>query len=226
MRSPIRGSVLAAVLATMLGSTAFGQIPFDFSDRFYRANGLEPKLFDARIHHTDPNATWDKKPDADHNHTRIIEINGGYDSVGALLYYPAPPANISAQAFQNNQTGQEAMEIANRFRAFIFPKRDGDPLSPMPPNRRHDNVFDTSSGYGTRNPLGLWRLTFPRWTDLALESEEGEAHLEMLRERNGTDLDGTPILKRLSEILEAEELGYLELLQRKEDGSEGFPWVV
>ena len=57
---------------------------------------------------------------------------------------------------------------------------------------------------------------FPKWHPKLLE----------LAERNGTDLDGTPIIKRLSEINELEALGLLELIQRPEDGSQGFPWVV
>ncbi len=61
-------------------------------------------------------------------------------------------------------------------------------------------MFDTTSGYFSCNPLGLWRLTFPRFTDLALNSDEGKAKLDELRERNGADKDGTPIIKRLSEI--------------------------
>ena len=87
-------------------------------------------------------------------------------------------------------------------------------------------MFDTSSGYVTDNPLGLWRITFPRFTDEALFTAEGQEKLDELRARNGTDLDGTPVIKRLSEINELEALGYLDLLQRPEDGSEGGPWVV
>ena len=200
--------------------------PFDFTDKFYRKNGLEPDLFETHISPDDANATFGVSIDKTRNNTRILEANGGFDSAGALLYYPAPPAFFPAEAFLDNAAGDHARELANLFRAFIFPKRDGEPMSPAPPNRRHDNVFDTSSGYLTANPLGLWRITFPRFTDEALFTPEGQAKLEELRALNGTDLDGTPVIKRLSEILELEELGYLDLIQRPEDGSNGSPWVV
>ena len=200
--------------------------PFDFNDDFYRTNGLEPTAFDTRLDPEAENCVLDESVDPSRNATRIIEINGGYDAAGALLYYPAPPAFFSSAAFTNDPAGEDALAIANKFRAFIFPKRDGEPLSPAPPNRRHDNVFDSSSGYLTANPLGLWRITFPRYTEAALETPEGQAKLEELRERNGTDLDGTPVIKRLSEINELEELGYLELRQRPTNGSAGSPWVV
>jgi hypothetical protein len=217
--------LLTASAFMLLGSSLRAQVPFDFSDAFYITNGLDPENFDFRVSPEDENATWSESPDAQHNNTRILEANGGFDSAGQLLYYPAPPANISAQAFLPNAAGQHAREIANEFRAFIFPKRDGNPVGPPPANRRHDNMFDTSSGYLTDNPLGLWRVTFPRYTDAAL-FPKWDPKLDELAARNGLDLDGTPIIKRLSEILELEALGLLELIKRPEDGSLGFPWVV
>ena len=200
--------------------------PFDFNDNFYRENGLEPDRFATRIDPQGVSATSGSSIDSTRNDTRILEVNGGYDSVGALLYYPAPPAFFPAESFLPGPRGDEAHQIANQFRAFIFPRRDGDPLSPAPPNRRQDNVFDTSSGYLTVNPLGLWRITFPRFTDDALQTAAGQAKLLELEQRNGLDLDGTPVVKRLSEIDELEALGFLELRQRPEDGSAGAPWVV
>lgn len=200
--------------------------PFDFDDSFYRSHGLDPEQFETRLTPQSANATAGVSSDPTRNTTRIMEVNGGYDSVGTLLYYPAPPAFFPAEAFLRNSEGDHAFDIANEFRAFIFPKRDGDMLSPAPENRRQDNVFDTSSGYSTDNPLGLWRITFPRYTDAALLTTEGQAKLEELRQRNGTDLDGTPVIKRLSEIQELEALGFLDLIQRPEDGSAGGPWVV
>jgi hypothetical protein len=209
-----------------VGPTAHGQVPFDFSDGFYVRNGLDPQLFDSRISPSSPNAAQGPSPDAFHNSTRIMEANGGFDAAGQLLYYPAPPANFSAQAFTPNAAGDHARDLANQFRAFIFPRADGDPLSPAPPNRRHDNIFDTSSGYETANPLGLWRVTFPAYTLAAFNTQAGMDKLEEIRDRNGTDLDGTPVIKRLSEIQELESMGLLVLNQRNEDGSQGFPWVV
>ncbi|MEM7200668.1 MAG: hypothetical protein AAF628_10405 [Planctomycetota bacterium] len=200
--------------------------PFDFKDRFYVENGLDPTKLTMRLVPNDVNCTRGRSKDPTRNQARILEINGGYDSVGSLLFYPAPPAFIPPDAFLPSPRGAEARDLANKFRAFIFPRRDGLPLSPAAANRRQDNVFDTSSGYSTVNPLGLWRITFPRYTDEALYTAAGQAKLDELRARNGTDLDGTPVLKRLSEIEDLEKLGLLELRQRPVDGSAGEPWVV
>lgn len=231
-RNP-RGLALLAftVIVTGAGRQAFSQdfpfhTPFDFKDSWYKKNGLNPSKFDTRVSPDDANATTGVSLDPTRNNTRIIGINGGFDSAGSELYYPDPPVFFPKEAFTNDKAGKKAKEIANQFRAFIFPLRDGDPVSPAPSNRRHDNVFDTSSGYLTANPLGLWRITFPRYTDYGLVSPEGQAKLAELADRNGIDLDGTPVIKRLSEINELLDLHFIELIQRPEDGSQGSPWVV
>ena len=69
-------------------------------------------------------------------------------------------------------------------------------------------------------------MIFPRYTDKVVFEIKEHEKLEELRARNGTDLDGTPIIKRLSEIKELLALGLLELRQRPENGSKGPPWVV
>jgi hypothetical protein len=200
--------------------------PFDFNDDFYRKHGIDPDKLIKRLTPSHDSAAADKSQDTSRNGTRILQAFGGYDAVGSTLYYPLPPAPFKVEAFLDNAAGKRALVIADKFRAFILPRRDGDPLGTAAPNRREDNIFDTSSGYLTANPLGLWRLTFPRYTEKALNTGEGQHKLGELRERNGTDLDGTPIIKRLSEILELETLGMLELRQRPVDGSKGPPWVV
>ena len=200
--------------------------PFDFKDSVYLRNGLDPAGFAKRLTPDSPQATYGRSLDETRNNTRIIGILGGYDAAGALLYYPTPPAPLLNAAFTNDEQGRHARELADFYRAFLFPKRDLNPLSSAPPDRRQSNIFDTSSGYFVENPLGLWRLTFPRFTDDALFTAAGQAALDVLRERNGTDLDGTPILKRLNELVRLEEQGYLELLQRPDDESQGPPWVV
>lgn len=229
-RIPLASICFALLGASIASSQELGgfpfHTPFDFNDHYYRINGLEPDAFETHISTSDPNATFGFSKDPTRNNTRILEINGGFDASGSLLYYPAPPVFFPEEAFLDNEAGVHARKVADEFRAFIFPLRDGDPTSPAPSNRRHDNVFDTSSGYLTDNPLGLWRITFPRFTDEALDTAAGQAKLEELRIRNGSDLDGTPVIKRLSEINELEELGYLDLIQRAVDGSEGSPWVV
>jgi hypothetical protein len=46
------------------------------------------------------------------------------------------------------------------------------------------------------------------------------------RRRPVSDLDETPVVRKVGEIEEGEERGCLTVRERKKDGSEGFPWVV
>lgn len=205
----------------------FGKLPFDFANDFYRANGIEPANLLMRVNGVNGTSVVEAlAPDSNHTNIRINAVNCGYDAAGGFICYPDPPATFKADAFMSTPEGQHARVLANQFHAFIFPRRNGNPLSPMPPNRRQDNLFETTMGYQTNNPPALWRLVFPRYTDAALNTPAGQAALAELRDRNGTDADGTPIIKRLSEINELAAAGFLELRQRPEDGSAGFPWVV
>ena len=122
--------------------------------------------------------------------------------------------------------GREALDIANHFRAFLFPKASaGSILSPAPPNRRQDNVFDTRDGYFSNNPLGLWLLAFVVYTPKAF-TDEGRKVLDPIAAMNGRDLDGTPILNTADLIDSLASKGLVEIRSRPLDGSQGFPWVI
>ena len=201
-------------------------LPFVFSDAFYVENGLEPAELVGVKDGQDGLSVLDVPIEPWQGDVRILATNGGYDASGHVLFYPDPPAMFFESGFQDGPAGERARELADQFQAFIFPQASGEPYSPAPPNRRQDNLFDTTMGYVSNNPLGLWRLTFVRYTDAAFDTPEGNAELADLAERNGTDLDGTPILKRKGEIERLEDRGLVELYTRPGDGSQGPPWVV
>lgn len=209
-----------------------GSPPFAFSDKFYRRNGIDPNGLVLLVTERGggAGAVLDKSPHRSRSDVRIIATNGGYDAGGALLFYPDPPAFITEAAFMDNEAGRRARELADEFRAFIFPKRAGDRFSPGPPNRRQDNLFDTGLGYLTHNPLGLWTLQFVEYTDAALNggTPEQDALMAKMAARNGLDTDGTPILRRKHEILAMEEAGLVDLYTRDmgPDFVNGPPWVV
>ena len=201
----------------------------DFSDGFYRQNGLNPKSPDFRRRFEvdgAPNGVQSVETgitDPTRSKTRVLPVNCGYDASGQTLCYPGPPVFFGEKSFMKNPAGDTARELAE-FRAFIFPKVNGIPLSPAPPNRRQDNLFETTKGYIGTNPLGLWRLTFVSYTDAAFTTT-GQAVLAPLHVQNGTDFDGTPIIKRLHVLLALEEQGLVEFNVRPiGEGTE--PWVV
>lgn len=210
-------------------SRPYNKFPaYDFSDGFYKKNGINPdKIVDRLVgQEEDPRRSIPyASPLPDFADVRIQEITGGFNHLGSLLYYTVP-GKINPDTFTNDAAGKKAIPIANEFRAFLFPKKDGDPLSPAAPNRRQDNLFDTRNQYFRRNPLGLWHATFVSYTDKADKDSYCQKALEELKEKNGVDLDGTPVLKTLKEIDHLVHLGCAELRHRASDGSQGFPWII
>ena len=204
---------------------------FDFNDQFYVENGLDPDAIMRRVGTPDrPEPVWteDATSDPTRRDIRILEHTGGWDASGNLIYYTVQ-GMVNPETFTDDDAGERARRIANEFRAFLFPKVDenGDFVeSPAPSNRRQDNIFDTTGGYFSENPLGLWRLVFVTYTDEAFETEEGREELADLAEENGRDLDGTPIIQTVSTLENLEDDGFVEFHRRAEDGSEGFPWVI
>jgi hypothetical protein len=209
--------------------------PFDFSDQFYRENGFVPENILMRIGTPGVRVTdWivdNSNTDPTRRNIRDLETTGGWDASGSLIYYSifgvAMP-NIFERDANGNLTerGAQAMEIANHYRAFLFPKSNGgNPiLDPAPPNRRQDNVFDTRNGYFSNNPTGIWSLAFVVYTAKAF-TKEGKKVLDPIAAVNGRDLDGTPILQSASLIDDLAQKGLVEIRFRAQDGSQGFPWV-
>ena len=232
---------LAAILVALVGfplvidcqAQAPQQPPFDFSDAFYLSNGINPLNL---ITHVDGTCPAGDKPscsvvdnsntDPNRRNIRVLSTTGGFDADGNVLYYNIFGRVPSPSTFTNDSAGQKAMQIANFFSAYHFPKASGDPLSPELPNRRQDNVFDTRNGYNVANPLGLWTLVFISYTPAAFNTPEGQATLAQLAAKNGTDLDGTPILKKAIEVDDLEKKGFAEERSRALDGSQGNRWVV
>jgi len=201
--------------------------PFDFSNAFYLANGINPSNIQQRVGTSNPASAFvveQSSPDANHTNIRITETTGGFDRAGTPLYYTIN-GFVNPNTFTNDAAGQAAEQIANKFEAYIFPKASGDPLSPALSNRRQDNVFNTIDGYFVNNPLGLWSAVFVSYTPAAF-TPAGHKILAALAAKNGTDLDGTPIIRTPKELDVLELKGFATEQRRNVDGSQGFPWII
>jgi hypothetical protein len=202
--------------------------PFDFSNAFYLANGIDPTKLLNRVGTAGSASKFVAEasaPDANHTNDRITETTGGFNHEGNVLYYTIN-GFVMPGTFTNDAAGQNARATAEFFTAYIFPKAKGDQFSPALPNRRQDNVFDTRNGYSVANPLGIWTAQFVSFTAAAFKTPEGQATLAHLAALNGTDLDGTPILKTAMEIDGLIKKGFAIEQHRKFDGSQGFPWII
>jgi hypothetical protein len=202
--------------------------PFDFSNAFYLANGINPSNIQQRVGTSNSASAFvveNSSPDANHTNIRITETTGGFNHEGNVLYYTIN-GFVNPNTFLNDAAGQNAMATAEFFTAYIFPKASGNPFSPALSNRRQDNVFDTRNGYSVANPLGLWTAQFVSFTPAAFNTAAGQAALAALAALNGTDLDGTPILKTAMEVDGLVKMGFAVERHRPFDGSQGFPWII
>jgi hypothetical protein len=209
-----------------------GVPPFDFSDAFYLQNGIDPANILNRVNGTCPandkpacSEVDNSNTDPDRRNIRVRSTTGGFDHEGNPLYYNIF-GMVMSNTFTNDAAGQQAMSIANFFSAYIFPKASGDPLSPDLSNRRQDNVFDTRNGYFERNPLGLWTAVFVNYTPAAFNTAVCQHALAVLAAKNGTDLDGTPMIRKAIEVDDLEKKGCAVEQTRALDGSQGFPWIL
>jgi hypothetical protein len=127
-------------------------------------------------------------------------------------------------AFTDDTPGAEAFEIAAAIVLSGFPKADTDPFSLFP--KRQDDVVDLSGGYFSNPPLGLWQIALVRFTDAAFGTPEGIETLADLGEKNGFDLDGTPLITTKSEIESLEDDGFVTIEIPSLDGTQGPRWLV
>jgi FtsP/CotA-like multicopper oxidase with cupredoxin domain len=194
---------------------------FDFSDESYRQQGLDPEKIRSRISPDSGLAVLNPCPDPARRGVRALEVRGGYDAAGCPVYFHRFGA-LDAEGFAPGPAGQKARAIAQEFRVFRFPSRKAS----APTLLRQDPVFDTSPGSLGRNPLGLWQVTTVVFTEKVFRSQIGLAAMEEIRKRNGTDLDGTPLLKHLSEIQLLEREGYVRLDPGSPRESTSPSWMI
>jgi hypothetical protein len=226
-RQPLRCRPTLELLEGRLTPSVSGP-PFDFSNSFYLANGINPSNIQQRVGTSKSASAFvveGSSPDANHTNIRITETTGGFSHEGNVLYYTIN-GFVNPNTFTHDAAGQKAMQIAESFTAYIFPKASGDPFSPALSNRRQDNVFDTRNGYFIANPLGLWTAQFVSVTPAAFNTAAGQKALAALAALNGTDLDGTPIIKTAMQVDGLERQGFVVEQHRNFDGSQGFPWII
>jgi len=209
-----------------------GTRPFDFSDAFYLQHGINPANILNRVNGTCPASDMpscsvvdNSNTDPDRSNIRVLSTTGGFDHEGNPLFYDIN-GMVTPSTFTNDAAGKTAMDTANFFSAYIFPKASGSPLSPALSNRRQDNVFDTRNGYFVANPLGLWTAVFVSYTPAAFTTAVCQTALADLQAKNGTDLDGTPMIRKAIEVDDLGKKGCAVQQTRNLNGSQGFPWII
>lgn len=117
------------------------------------------------------------------------------------------------------RAGQTARAASNRYVLYVFPTRTGNPIGLG--NNRQADIVDLSGGYFSGDPLGLWLHIWISYTPAAFNTKDGQKMLADLQAKNGSALDGTPIIKTLSDLNNLLSKGFAAKRVRNPDGSEG-----
>lgn len=216
------------ISAVMITSAAFqakadDQLPpFDFSDAFYLSHGINPSTIIGRPNGTPPNSIIDNRENGpDYNNVRLLQQSAAYDHSGHRVFFSVTGLPTSA-SFTNNAAGRAAFQTAESFKVYEFPRAANAQFSVFP--KRQDLIADMRNGYFSNDPLGTWQINIVRYTSAALNTRDGQDALAELARRNGLDLDGTPIIRTLSEIEGLLDDGFVSIITPPLDGSGGFRW--
>jgi hypothetical protein len=167
--------------------------PFDFSSRYYYENGVQPSLIVNRRDGNDEYSVIDKTDDERFRDVRVTAVFPAYNQNGDIIYWNLY-GELYKHSFRADLSGDAALTAAEYFPMYVFPSdfvRD---------RQRQASVIDLKDTYFEKNPLGLSVQVEVRFTQRADTSIDGQKELTVLAERNGTSLDGTPLIKTVEEI--------------------------
>lgn len=165
--------------------------PFDFTDKFYYLNGVEPNLISNRVTGMDKFSVIDKTENENRRNVRIRATMPAYNYDGSILYWNLY-GELFEKSFVQNEIGREALATANRFPIFVFPSTTEKEVN------RQAALIEVREGYFEKNPLGLGVVVEVEYTLQAASDDSGI--LKEMANRNGVSLDGTPIIKTIDEL--------------------------
>jgi hypothetical protein len=217
--------VLPALVAAFIASSlrpAQAEIQdrlFDFNDAYYRQNGVDPDKIQGRRNGTDGRSVFDAPYFPYQRNVRALRLNPAYANNGALLYWTVM-GDLFVSGFTNDAAGRRGKQIADSYIEYVFPRRNQPDPVPLGANRQAD-ILDTRNGYFSNDPLGLWLHVWVSYTDRAFNTADGRKALNDLARKNGLALDGTPIIKTMSDLENLFSKGFAAKRFRNPDGSEG-----
>ena len=170
---------------------------FDFTDAYYTAHGVKPGGLLFRPTGNDPISVVDNAPSDNQRDVRVKLTLPAYDHSGNRVFFTVL-GDLPPNGFTANAAGRAAKRLAEASPVYVFPVRGGDATGVG--NSRQADLVDMRHGYFSNNPLGLWVHVFVNWTPKAFNTAAGRAALNRLAGRNGRGLDGTPIIKNLSDL--------------------------
>ena len=183
---------------------------FDFTDAYYVQNGVNPAAIGGRMQ-PGPVGAVDTPNFGYQRNVRALLTQPAYDASGKAWYFTVL-GGLSADSFSANSAGQNARQIADTYKEYVFPRRGTDPVGLGA--TRQSVILDMRNGYFSHNPLGLWLHVWVSYTAKATGTSDGIKTLNDLARKNGRDLDGTPIITSVGDIEKLTQKGYVTQTSR------------
>lgn len=187
---------------------------YDFTDAYYKSNGVDPAKLGGRKQAPSASAVIDTPFFKWQRNVRVISTSVGYNDSGKPAFF-AVMAGLGPDGFTNDSAGRKAKQVADKYVEYVFPKIGADPVGLG--NARQSVILDTRNGYFSNDPLGLWLHVWVSFTPKAFNTRDGQKALDDLANKHGLALDGTPIIATASEIDNLFSKGFIAK-QTRNDG--------
>ena len=188
--------------------------PFDFTDKYYSANGVDSRFVRSRRDGTDGMSVFDYSEVPYYRNVRVTATWPAYAPDGSVLFWNLF-AEFDKDAVIIGPEGYRALDVAQAFPMFVFPSNE------LPDSDRQSPMIRINDGYFEKNPLGVAVVYSVVFTELA-NTDKGQAIMKLLETRNGLSVDGTPIIRTAAELDELRDLGVVDIRVRQN----GTPFIV
>jgi len=192
--------------------------PFDFTDKFYSINGINPALIIDRRTGEDGQSVFDFTSEENYSGVRILATRPAYAYDGSPIYWNFY-GGFFKEAFLPGAAGDQARSVAESFPVYIFPSVTAKN------QERQAALIEYREGYVDKNPLGLGIVMVVEYRGGRYNRDDA-AFLAVLAKQNGQSLDGTPIIRMKREIDELVRRNLVTVRTRGGDTDPGVPPFV
>lgn len=192
--------------------------PFDFTKEYYDANGIIPDYLIDRHDGGDGQSVFDTSTDPNHTNVRITATMPAYSAGGIIVFWNYY-AGLPREGFMENQIGANARVAAYDYPLYVFPS------TTVKNTDRQAAMITIDENYSVKNPLGVAAVIMVEFTQ-RIFTPKGQWTMNMLRERNGASLDGTPIIRTVKELETLTIEGYVTQTQAEINTTGRTPFAV
>ena len=187
-------SIISILLLASANAQQFSeeQRPFDFTNDYYKTNGIIADTLVDRKNGADGRSVFDVPEDSTKfTNVRITETLAAYAAGGGAIYWNYY-ASASKESFIANESGAAAVKAAKTYPLYIFPSAF------VRETNRQAALIPVDSLYFQSNPIGIAQVIIVEFNNNIPRG--GQKILNMLAASNGTSIDGTPIIKTSAEL--------------------------